>query len=187
MSPDPLKYLARFGAPSCTDLHGDFFTKFTDFGARQSFPIKFSHGMCPVLGHRTFGRAHVVPDGAGLRIGWSLDLFDPYAKALYELHQAGVLTWSAAADHVERLPADGAFWIKRFWITEASLTPTPAEPWRDPNPRVIPYTPEQIKANVSRPLSAPARPGVDGWIEHQTTLRDLYNRKLDTLYAYPKK
>lgn len=185
MIPAPSKYLVRFGSPDCTDLHGAFFTSFTDFGPRTSFPIKFSHDKCPILRDRVLGTAYVVPDAYGLRVGFNLDLFDAYTKAAYELYTAGVLTWSAGSDRSEHMMADGASWIKRFWIAEASLTPTPAEPWRDPNPKVAPYTADQIKANVNAVLPAPRIAGVLGWIEHQQQLRSQHEAHVEGLYVNP--
>lgn len=182
MSPDPSKYLVRFGSPDCTDLHGAFFTSFTDYGARAVFPVKYNHGKDPVVGGRDIGESYVVPDAYGLRIGFNLRLLDDQAKAIFDLYAAGVLTWSAGSLSSEHVPVGGASWLRRFWIGEASLTPSPAEPWREPNPKVEPYTAAEIKANVDAQLSAPPSPGLRAWINHQRTLREQYNQYIEGLY-----
>jgi len=69
---------------------------------------------------------------------------DEYEKQIYKLAQAGKLGWSSGAlGHlVEREPAGKAFHIKTWFIGEASLTPTPAEPRNNAMPVKSLSTPE---------------------------------------------
>lgn len=120
-------YLVTFGG---LDLTGDYFTKETDFGEAEKLPVLYQHGFDNVIKRRRIGTAEIVKDDVGLWAEAQLNMRDDYERRIYELAKAGKLGWSSgSASHVvEREQTGEAAKISQWFIAEASLTPTPAEP-----------------------------------------------------------
>jgi hypothetical protein len=71
--------------------------------------------------------ATVTRDAKGLFVSTTLDLSDPFQKALASLVTLGAMRWSSGtAAHVMKKADDGR--ILRWLICEFSFTPTPCEP-----------------------------------------------------------
>lgn len=138
-------YLVLFTDASQKDLDGEYFTKSTYFGARQGdgVDVLFHHGrrMPNVLRLPAAQKAKVDAfsdhifsspvktraDEVGIWAETVLNLADEYEKAVYDIVQAGKMSWSSGAvSHLVKKEADGK--ITRWPIGEASLTPTPAQP-----------------------------------------------------------
>jgi len=131
-------YLVTFTDASEPDSYGDYFTAETDFGfdATKSLGVFFHHSQPLRLrdgGNITIkdpiGEGKLTQDIAGLLIDAIIYNRQEYERAISE--QVKSLGWSSGAlgHMVERAEPDenGATWIKRWVIGEASLTPTPAE------------------------------------------------------------
>ena len=86
--------------------------------------------MDSTLKKRVIGKAKTKVDDVGVWADSQMDLRDEYEKAIYAMAESGKLGYSSGAlPHlVEREPVGKAFHIKTWFIGEASLTPTPAEP-----------------------------------------------------------
>ena len=123
-------YLARFTKSGDYDLTGDRFDAATDFGDADKLPVLFNHGMDRTLGRKRIGKSELRRDDVGLWVEAQLQQRDEYERAIYELAEQGKLSWSsgAAAHTVEREPEGKGAYIKQWYLSEASLTPTPAEP-----------------------------------------------------------
>ena len=123
-------YLARFTASGDYDLTGDRFDAATDFGDADKLPVLFNHGMDRTLGRKRIGKSELRRDDVGLWVEAQLQQRDEYERAIYELAEQGKLSWSsgAAAHTVEREQEGKGAYIKQWYLSEASLTPTPAEP-----------------------------------------------------------
>lgn len=123
-------YLVRHSGETDPDLTADFFDAKTDIQAPDVLPVLYQHGFDEHMGKRVLGKAKTGRDDVGLWIEAQLDMRDEYEKAIYALAEKGKLGWSSGAlSHlVEREPAGKAMHIKTWFIGEASLTPTPAEP-----------------------------------------------------------
>ena len=124
-------YLVRFSGPKDPDLVGDFFTKDTDFGPHLDHDIGlyYGHGFDPMMKARIVGMGKVTPDDAGLWFEAQLEARDDYDKYIAELIDAGKLSYSSGAVMVDReQKGNGSYEIKSWVLSEASLTPTPAEP-----------------------------------------------------------
>lgn len=123
-------YLVRFSDETTPDLTGDYFNKSTDFGEISRLPVIYQHGMDKVLKSRKIGRAELTLDDVGIWAEAQLELRDEYERTIFGLAKSGKLGWSSgAASHVvDREHTGKAAWIKQWYMAEASLTPTPAEP-----------------------------------------------------------
>lgn len=123
-------YLVRFSTKSDPDLTEDFFDAETVINAPDSLPVLYQHGMDTMIGKSVLGTAKTRRDDVGLWVEAQLNLRNEYEQAIYALAEAGKLGWSSGAlSHlVEREPAGKSYRIKSWFIGEASLTPTPAEP-----------------------------------------------------------
>lgn len=124
-------YLVRYSTANDPDLTGDYFTAKTVISSPSALPLLYNHGMDKVIGKRIIGKATLTPDAVGVWCESQLNMRDEYEKAIYKLAEAGKLGYSSGAlSHmVEREPVkNGVFHIKSWFIGEASLTPTPAEP-----------------------------------------------------------
>jgi HK97 family phage major capsid protein len=123
-------YLVRYSGEEDTDLEGEFFTDATDFGEATKLPVLYHHGLDSKIGRRRIGTGEVRRDDEGVWLEAQLNMRDGYEKLIYELAEKGKLGWSsgAAAHTVERTKTNKATHITQWYIAEASLTPTPAEP-----------------------------------------------------------
>lgn len=123
-------YLVRHSGAQDPDLTDDFFDIKTHIHTPETLPVLYQHGMDTKMGKRVLGTAKTGRDEVGLWIEAQLDMRDQYEQAIYKLAEQGKLGWSSGAlSHlVEREPAGKAMHIKTWFIGEASLTPTPAEP-----------------------------------------------------------
>ena len=123
-------YLVRFSDPANPDLTGDYFDAKTVFNTPDSLPLLYNHGMDGTLKKRVIGKTRTRIDTVGVWAESQMELRDEYEKAIYAMAEAGKLGYSSGAlSHlVEREPAGKSAYIKTWFIGEASLTPTPAEP-----------------------------------------------------------
>lgn len=124
-------YLVRFSTAADPDLTNDYFTKDTDLHIPADLPVLYNHGLDRKMGKRVIGKAVVNIDDVGAWAETQLNLRDEYEQEIYKLAEAGKLGYSSGAlSHlVEREPAGkGVSFIKTWFVGEASLTPTPAEP-----------------------------------------------------------
>ncbi len=127
-------YLVRYTSAETPDLQGDYFTADTELGFNDALPVLYHHGQDKTVGRRVIGRGVVKKDEIGLWVEAQLAMRDEYEKYIYSLAEKGKLGWSSGAvSHmVEReQKTAGIQWIKTWWVAEASLTPTPAEPRND--------------------------------------------------------
>ena len=150
-------YLVRFSDADAPDLTGDYFAPECDFGEPAALPVLYHHGLDEDLKRRRIGTAQCKKDAVGLWVEAQLALRDDYEKAIYALAEAGKLGWSsgAAAHTVERAPEGKSARITQWYIAEASLTPTPAEP-RNAAMSLKAYT-ALWSARVEQPASNGAR------------------------------
>jgi len=120
-------YLVTFGG---LDMVGDYFTAETDFGEYSKLPVLYHHGFDETIGSKRIGTAEIKQDEIGLWAEAQLSMRDEYEKMVYDLAKNGKLGWSSgAASHVtKRLAVEGGNVITQWYMAEASLTPTPAEP-----------------------------------------------------------
>jgi len=125
-------YLVPFTTQEQRDYYGTYFDKATDYGLAY-FPVTgaptlYQHGLDETLQVRGVGKVtRLRIDDVGLWIEAQLALKDEYDHAVLSLARKGALSWSSGAlpqsvDQAE----DGH--INRWYIIEASLTPTPATP-----------------------------------------------------------
>ena len=123
-------YLVRFSDASQPDLTGDYFDAKTAINMPDDLPLLYNHGMDGTLKKRVIGKVKTKVDDVGVWADAQMDLRDEYEKAIYAMAEAGKLGYSSGAlSHlVEREPAGKSAYIKTWFIGEASLTPTPAEP-----------------------------------------------------------
>lgn len=137
-------YLVRHSGTQDPDLTDDFFDAKTNINTPETLPVLYQHGMDAKMGKRVLGTAKTGRDDVGLWIEAQLDMRDAYEQAIYKLAEQGKLGWSSGAlSHlVEREPAGKAMHIKTWFIGEASLTPTPAEPRNNVTPIKSLTTPE---------------------------------------------
>ena len=124
-------YLVKFTDDANTDLQGEYFTKDSELGWNNNVPVLYHHGKDLLMGKRIIGKAEIGKDDDGVWVEAQLQLRDSYEAHIYRLAEEGKLGWSsgAVAHLVEREIKHGSVsWLKTWWIAEASLTPTPAEP-----------------------------------------------------------
>lgn len=123
-----------FGGPlNGKDLHGQFFSKNTDFvwdlvpdGQR---PLMYQHGLDETLRTAVIGRWAVKRiDDSGVWISAQLDKRSEYVEEIKELIDAGVLGLSSATmGHLVKVATKSGE-ILRWPVVELSLTPNPANP-----------------------------------------------------------
>jgi HK97 family phage major capsid protein len=124
-------YLVRYSTKDDPDLTDDFFTKDTNLVIPENLPVIYHHGLDKELGKRVIGKAVITFKDAGAWAETQLNMRDEYEQRIYEMAEKGKLGYSSGAlSHlVEReLVGKGVSWIKSWFVGEASLTPTPAEP-----------------------------------------------------------
>ena len=124
-------YLVRYSQANSPDLVGDYFTDKSDLGTQTSLPVLYHHGQDKTIGKRVIGTGTLRKDDVGVWVETQLALRDDYEKHIYKLAEQGKLGWSSGSvSHlVEReTKGKGVSWVKSWWVAEASLTPTPAEP-----------------------------------------------------------
>lgn len=123
-------HLIRFTTENDPDLTIDYFDAQTYINVPDNLPVLYHHGMDETIGKRVIGSAKAKTDEVGLWIEAQLNMRDEYERSVYALAEAGKLGWSSGAlSHlVEREPVGKSWHIKSWFIGEASLTPTPAEP-----------------------------------------------------------
>lgn len=123
-------YLVVFGDEATKDLHGDYFTRSTDFGLDwfEVRPALYHHGLDGAVKTAPVGRIDTLKaDNVGLWAEAQLDKRNQYVQAVKRLVESGALAWSSGSlPHL--VQRDGNGQIKRWPIIEGSLTPTPAEP-----------------------------------------------------------
>jgi HK97 family phage major capsid protein len=142
-------YLVKHSGSTDPDLTADYFDASTDIHAPEALPVLYQHGFDTKIGKRVIGKAKTGRDDVGLWIEAQLDMRDEYEKAVYALAEKGKLGWSSGAlSHlVEREPVGKSMHIKTWFIGEASLTPTPAEPRANVIPIKSLITPEAASAD----------------------------------------
>lgn len=127
-------YLVRFTDSAQKDLVGDYFTSETYFGARQGdgCDTLFHHGI-PVakglekLADHVFSPLKTTKDEVGIFAETVLNQSDKYEAKVLELVKAGKIGWSSgSSSHLVKREKDGQ--IKRWIISEGSLTHTPCDP-----------------------------------------------------------
>jgi HK97 family phage major capsid protein/HK97 family phage prohead protease len=122
-------YAVVFGG---RDLHGEHFTRGTDFGAEllglSNPPLLYEHGIHPDIGLKVIGRVEQMDtDDVGLLVKAELDRHSKYIELVRQLAEQGALGMSTGAPgHLVSRKSSGE--IERWPIVEVSLTPTPAEP-----------------------------------------------------------
>jgi HK97 family phage major capsid protein len=124
-------YLVWFGSAEQADTTGEYFDAKTDFGPLGQTSIFYQHGFDPTIGRKSLGVGTLTADEVGIWIDGQIALHDRYTRAVYKLVEAGKLGWSSGTvPHlIERVPMGKAVYLSRWLLgTDASLTPTPAEP-----------------------------------------------------------
>jgi HK97 family phage major capsid protein len=122
-------YAVVFGG---RDLHGEHFTRKTDFGSEllglSNPPLLYEHGIHPDVGLKVIGRVEQMDtDDVGLLVKAELDRHSRYIELVRQLAEQGALGMSTGAPgHLVSRKSSGE--IERWPIVEVSLTPTPAEP-----------------------------------------------------------
>jgi HK97 family phage major capsid protein len=122
-------YAVVFGG---RDLHGEHFTRKTDFGAEllglSNPPLLYEHGIHPDIGLKVVGRVEQMnADDIGVLVKAELDRHSKYIELVRQLAEQGALGMSTGAPgHLVSRKSTGE--IERWPIVEVSLTPTPAEP-----------------------------------------------------------
>lgn len=138
-------YLIRYSTKDDPDLTNDYFTKDTNLNIPENLPVLYNHGLDSKMKKRVIGKAVVSFDEVGAWAETQLAMRDEYEKEIYKLAEAGKLGYSsgALAHLVEREPVGkGVAFIKSWFVGEASLTPTPAEPRNSIIPLKSLITPE---------------------------------------------
>ncbi|MFH0937733.1 MAG: phage major capsid protein [Planctomycetota bacterium] len=123
-------YLVTFTKAGDYDLTAERFDAETDFGEAVRLPVLYNHGLDSKLKRRRIGTGDLKHDDAGLWFEAQLNLRDEYEKKIYELARTGKMSWSSgsALHAIERVPEAKGTRVTQWFIAEASLTPTPAEP-----------------------------------------------------------
>jgi hypothetical protein len=135
-------YLVRFGSPDSPDVsrNRDFFTQETDFGLNvtSKTAMIWNHGLDPIIeakheGGSCLGVGDLTRDDVGVWVEHQLNLRDDYERKMFDMVKAGKLGYSSgtAAHRVRReRQGNGTHHIKVWPLgADASLTPTPADPY----------------------------------------------------------
>jgi HK97 family phage major capsid protein len=142
-------YAVVFGG---RDLHGEYFTRKTDFGAQllglSNPPLLYEHGIHPDVGLKVIGRVEEMrADDIGVLVKAELDRHSKYIELVRQLAEQGALGMSTGAPgHLVSRKSSGE--IERWPIVEVSLTPTPAEP-------------RTLGVEIVEAIRSIARPGVE--------------------------
>ena len=161
-------YLIRYSTENDPDLTTDYFDAQTSIHAPDVLPVLYQHGMDTKIGKRVIGKAKTGKDDVGLWVEGQLDMRDEYERAVYAMAEAGKLGWSSGAlSHlVEREQVGKSWHIKSWFVGEASLTPTPAEPRNGVMP---------LKSLIPT-AEAWTEPGED---KNSTVLKTMENKAMD--------
>lgn len=123
-------YLVVWGDASRRDLAGEYFTPTTELGLDwyDRRPVFYHHGLDGELKAAVIGVIdRLTVDEIGVWAEAQLDLRQRYVRAVQQLVDKGLLSWSSGSlPHFVAVAPDGR--IERWPIIEGSLTPTPAEP-----------------------------------------------------------
>lgn len=140
-------HLVLFGSADQTDISPltkdgrgrDYFDKNTDFGLIEGkgvAPVLYHHGLNPVLKGRHLAMADLTLVDDGVWMEAELKSRDAYEKRIMQLVRQGKLGTSSGSprDQTERevktnSQGETVHYVKKWPLgTDASLTPTPAEP-----------------------------------------------------------
>lgn len=157
------KYIIRFSDPSNTDVHGHYFDEGTELGDLSTLPLFFEHKACPVMKGTQIGRAVLKRDRIGVKAEAVFTLEGDLGEWVKRLYDLGYLGWSSGStrDQVVYQDVEGVKRIARWIPDEASLTPTPAEPWLPQNPTfpAQPNSPFKMRPAIVVPPGVPDAPG----------------------------
>lgn len=134
LNPDSTRiggYLITWGDPAHRDLHREYFSKSTDLALDwfSKRPVLYHHGLDETCGTDPVGVIDTLKaDDQGVWCEAQLAKHHHYLNALRLLIEGGALGWSSGSlPHLVRKAVDGR--IERWPLVEASLTPTPAQPY----------------------------------------------------------
>ena len=158
-------YLVRFSTPDDPDLMGDYFTADTDFGVEDGeekrVPVMFHHGQAlrtreggEITITRKIGKGTIALDDVGVLIDAIIYQRDEYEQAISQMAKSFGWSSGALGHLVASEPGKKANWIKRWFIGEASITPTPAEPRNNVLPlKMLNPNPEASEAGEDKPAA----------------------------------
>lgn len=151
-------YLVVWGDASSPDLHGEFFTKGTEFNLDwfDKRPLLFHHGLDNSVKATAAGVIDLLrPDDTGLWMEAQIRKARKYMDKVVELIHKGVIgTSSGSLPHLVEVAKTGE--ILKWPIVEGSLTPTPAEPKLFGSVGVIKSVCGGLTYQVSVPLTVKA-------------------------------
>ena len=120
-----------FSGPDDPDLTNEFFSASTDFdlGDRKTIALFWEHNLDKSL-RGPLTRAGIELTSAGIVAEAVLDMTNSDHRKLYTLAAHGDLGFSSgSAEHiVDRVRAGKSTWIRRWPLSEISLTRKPTEP-----------------------------------------------------------
>ncbi len=158
--------LVQYSTADAPDLsrHRDFFSAKTDFDMEdgKKASVYYHHGLDGTLGARKLGTVEMKANDLGVWVEGQLNMRDDYERAVYGLAEAGKLGWSSGATtHLVRREAvsgKNASHVTYWPISEASLTPTPAD---HRNAAVVPVESLAVKSflelTTGQPGGEPAK------------------------------
>jgi HK97 family phage major capsid protein len=124
-------YLVVYGSAAAKDLSGEYFTPRTELGLDwyNRRPLLYHHGQDRSVGGELIGVIDTLKtDEIGLWCEAQLAVNSRYRGAIRKLIDQGALGFSSGSlPHLVQKSADGQ--ITRWIIAEASLTPTPCQPY----------------------------------------------------------
>lgn len=124
-------YLLVYGSPAARDLAGDYFTPRTELGLDwyTRRPLLYHHGQDQGVGAALIGVIDTLKsDEIGLWCEAQLAANSRYRQAIRTLIDKGALGFSSGSlPHLVQKSVDGQ--IRRWIVAEASLTPTPCQPY----------------------------------------------------------
>jgi|GEM_PF-398390 len=130
-------YVIVFGSAAAPDLTGDYFTPQTDL-CLDLFPVRpvfYDHGLDSAIKTAPVGVIDTLrADSVGVWCEAQLDRHHRYLAAIQQLIGKGALGWSSGSlPHLVQKRTDPidphSTAIVRWPLIEASLTPTPAQPY----------------------------------------------------------